>query len=176
MLLLFLVLMLMNHLCICSTKNDVTVIKRNILSRKKRYLVFPKGSTLVIQLSAIKAIQQAQPRGWNFLEELEFPFFLPDDPNMFRRKNRNRREVYATIKNGLTKYGFDGRTCIDNLICDIKQFTKSQKTSMNEEILFEIFRYLGENTNFEEVCTGETNLQCSYSILQYFLQGINILQ
>ncbi|XP_072395558.1 uncharacterized protein [Diabrotica undecimpunctata] len=174
MLLLFLVLMLMNYLCICSTKNDVTVIKRNILSRKKRYLVFPKGSQLVIQLSAIKAIQQAQPRNWNFLEELEFPFFLPDDPNMFRRKNRDRREVYSMIEKGLSKYGFDGKTCIDNLICDIKQFTKSRETSVNEEILFAIFRYLGENTNFEEICTKETNKQCSYSVIQYFLQGINL--
>ncbi|RZC41439.1 uncharacterized protein BDFB_011334, partial [Asbolus verrucosus] len=65
------------------------------------------NSNFVITLSFVKAVMQAQPRGWNLLGECDVPFALPSDTRLFKKQQRNhflqRREVLTGLESAFDR-------------------------------------------------------------------------
>ncbi|KAG5889372.1 hypothetical protein JTB14_009165 [Gonioctena quinquepunctata] len=168
---------LFSYCAVCFAKEDTTVVnKRNVfLSRKKRYLTFPPGSNFVIQFAAVKALLRIQPTGWNILEEVDYPFALPTDTRLFRKSNwinRNRRDIYSTIEQGLTSGGFNGTACVKKMICDARKYVPMKGKSMVRDILLAVFSYTGDEYKHEEMCNFSWDTYCSISIMDYVLHGL----
>lgn len=57
-------------------------------------------------MSAVKAFLQVQPRGYNFILEMDVPFALPSDTRFFAKKKKNRterRSIYSQLDTALTQ-------------------------------------------------------------------------
>lgn len=59
---------------------------KKILSRQKRYLIFPTGSTVAVVLVGVKAIIYNYPRGYIWLGEINYLYPLPDKPRYPKKK------------------------------------------------------------------------------------------
>ncbi|GAB0091548.1 hypothetical protein DMENIID0001_064030 [Sergentomyia squamirostris] len=70
--------------CTNCTENSFTFPE--ILSRKRRYLVFPPGAIILCTLSVVKAIMISSPRGYNMILETDFYYPLPDKVIFPKRK------------------------------------------------------------------------------------------
>ncbi|XP_026464404.1 uncharacterized protein LOC113366980 [Ctenocephalides felis] len=66
------------------TKYDPSFQGR-ILSRRKRYLIFPEGSNFVITFGHVKKIITKYPDNWNQNNEFDIAHKLPSDPTFVRR-------------------------------------------------------------------------------------------
>nr|XP_023017172.1 uncharacterized protein LOC111506361 [Leptinotarsa decemlineata] len=129
-----------------------------------------------LQLAAVKAFLRVQPTGWNTVEELDYPFALPTDTRIFRKSNwinRSRREIYSTVDKGLTKVGFNGTACVKKMICDAKKYIPLRGKSMIKDILLAVFSYTGDEYSHEEICDSQLDTECSISIMDYVLHGLD---
>ncbi|CAH1113419.1 unnamed protein product [Psylliodes chrysocephalus] len=159
--------------------NDVTEIlhKNVLLNRRKRYLIFPKGSNLAISMAGVKALMRAQPTGFNILGEMDCPFALPTDTRLLRKSHyikKNRREIYSTLDSALTLIGLNGTACVRKMICDAKKYVPMKGKSMIKDILLAVFDFPEEEFNKNNIkCTDELGVSCSISIMEHVLEEMN---
>ncbi|XP_028134624.1 uncharacterized protein LOC114329646 [Diabrotica virgifera virgifera] len=171
-------LILFTSIGIILGQNDVTVVNREnvLLSRRKRYLLFPPGSNMAISMAGVKALLRPQPTGWNILGEMDCPFALPSDTRILRRSGwikRSKREIYSTLDRALTMYGYNGTACITKMMCDAKKYIPMKGKSMMKDILLLVFDYSEDNFNNEQLCTDDMEKKCSISIMEHVLLEVS---
>ncbi|CAH0758210.1 unnamed protein product [Diatraea saccharalis] len=110
------------------------------LVRKRRHLVFPDGSDIVLTASIVKAIMTHAPAGWNIALELDVHFPLPNanfTMLQLRRKlhHRQKKDIWTKIENALNYHNLDGRTCVLRSICEAKVYLAPPGKSLVHDIL-----------------------------------------
>ncbi|XP_069696574.1 uncharacterized protein [Periplaneta americana] len=178
--------------CCCEVKS--TKKKNNVLSRKRRHLTFPEGSSFVVNLSfANSLIWNLTPAPtWNSICEADLGFKLPNNtrPYYGRRHERQRRsiqlhrserlELFRNVETLLELYGVDGHSCILKALCEAKQILKPGRSLVEDilDVTFTIPRGMGDEFEAEgydqasnhAFCTSLHN-RCPFSLLQYLLHS-----
>ncbi|XP_052752272.1 uncharacterized protein LOC113510838 isoform X2 [Galleria mellonella] len=78
------------------TKEACPNVRNSIeLSRKRRHLVFPDRSNMILTMSVVKAIMTHAPSGWNIALEIDVMFPLPDSNFTLKHQRRklHRRQI-----------------------------------------------------------------------------------
>ncbi|XP_047506385.1 uncharacterized protein LOC125050526 [Pieris napi] len=111
--------------------------------RKKRYLVFPEGSSFVMTISLVKAFMTHAPSGWNIALEIDVLFPLPDEKfsNEHRRRkhHRQKKDIWERLENALYYHNFNGRACVLRCICESKSHLAPPGASLVHDLLRAIF-------------------------------------
>ncbi|RZB39316.1 DM4 12 domain containing protein, partial [Asbolus verrucosus] len=119
-----------------------------ILLRKKRYLVFPEGSSLSIAICM--TAQTGITPGEIFTEGVNWgiSYELPNDTKPFKElldkpkelmQRRHRRELYTKIETIMKSMGYDGRNCVLRALCEASRVLKPKGDSLVDEILRIVF-------------------------------------
>ncbi|XP_021934005.1 uncharacterized protein LOC110836757 [Zootermopsis nevadensis] len=168
------------------------------LSRWKRYLNFPTGSTAVLQVVMSTGLiwertNSPIPR-WNIVMAWDLGFKLPNNTRLtFGTRNRRysktceidyylhrreRRELYRSIEGILDVHGVDGHICILRTLCEAKDHLKPGR-SLVEDILHVMFTIPhGGGDEFEadgydraatDSFCNSIETRCPFSFLQYLL-------
>ncbi|KAJ3627765.1 hypothetical protein MTP99_015116 [Tenebrio molitor] len=121
-----------------------------ILSRKKRYLVFPEGSSVSIAICVTS--QMGITPGEIFTEGVNWgiSYELPNDTKQFKElldkpkevmQRRHRRQLYSKMETIMRSMGYDGRDCVLRALCEASTRLKPKGGSLVDEILRIVFRY-----------------------------------
>ncbi|XP_059062262.1 uncharacterized protein LOC131855067 [Achroia grisella] len=127
------------------TKETCPNVKNSVdLSRKRRHLVFPDKSNMILTMSIVKAIMTHAPSGWNIALEIDVMFPLPDSKftlKHLRRKLHHRqiRQLWEGIENAINFQNLNGRACILKSICEAKLYLAPPGKSLVHDILRAIF-------------------------------------
>ncbi|XP_060536164.1 uncharacterized protein LOC132708072 [Cylas formicarius] len=158
--------------------NTTRIKRKNILlSRERRYLMFPKGSNFVINLTCTKPLLRAQPTGWNTVYEVDFPFALPPDTrNLFFKQKPERRviekrNVIENIEKILAQTGVNSTSCINRFICESKQYAGMKQNSLLNHLVDVVFRSFTEEEQFPEykdACESTHFELCPLSLFNLF--------
>ncbi|XP_069694206.1 uncharacterized protein [Periplaneta americana] len=185
-------LLMIQLINICSLESNKY---KKSLSRKKRYLNFPTGSILVVNLS-LGNYYVWSPRvpAWAQTFEADLGFRLPNNSrtvfnpgarihkrtmtvnNYLHR--RERLELYRNIESLLDMYGVDGHKCLLRTLCEVKQDLYPGK-SFVEDLLHTVFTFpRGNGDDFEsegfdeaanEMFCRNLDKLCPFSLLQHML-------
>ncbi|XP_045450450.1 uncharacterized protein LOC123659245 [Melitaea cinxia] len=128
--------------------------KLKVLSRKKRYVAFPEGSSFSCAgCLTVGVIGQPAPASYpgtfTFGLNWGIAYELPNNTEtslFYRRKHkkplaqrRSRREIYERIEVILDNMGYNGRECILKTLCETTQRIMPHGENMMEEIFRTIF-------------------------------------
>ncbi|KAL7021461.1 hypothetical protein ACKWTF_011882 [Chironomus riparius] len=99
--------------------NSTMIVKH----RMKRQLVFQPGTRIMFRVNTknnIIKVNQIFAHGFGFRGNIDLT--QPDNINLLAPEHRmkrsvTRREVYETIGELMNQFGFDGRLCIQRMIC-----------------------------------------------------------
>ncbi|RVE47605.1 hypothetical protein evm_007702 [Chilo suppressalis] len=110
------------------------------LVRKRRHLVFPDGSDIVLTASIVKAIMTHAPAGWNIALELDVHYPLPNANFTMlhlRRKlhHRQKKDMWMKIENALNLHNLDGRACVLKSVCEARAYLAPPGKSLVHDIL-----------------------------------------
>ncbi|XP_045477515.1 uncharacterized protein LOC123682779 [Harmonia axyridis] len=132
---------------------------RNILLRKRRYLQFPEGSTVIFTFSFVKAVMVRKPKGYMSLLECDIPFKLPSATDRpIKHKFRYGRSVELKAKwiRMLNRLGINGESCVKRMICEAESIVGYRNKSIMSRIVGTLFReFLGS-----ESCASEELQDC----------------
>lgn len=116
------------------------------LSRRKRYIVFPEGSTFSIAFcttwKTLTDDLDIYTIGLNWAISYELPNQTIRDPETHRivpafHLRRRRRELYQRLEAAMDAAGIEGRPCIKRALCET-----AQRLMPRASILEEMFRIL----------------------------------
>ncbi|XP_041565395.1 uncharacterized protein LOC108139172 isoform X1 [Drosophila elegans] len=127
---------------------------QRVLSRPKRYLSFPEGSSFSVAVCFTVGIIGNPYYGYNsfglnwgvaydlpntswVLQHLHGFSTHPVAPAVLRR--RSRSAIYRNIENVVDNMGYNGRDCILRTLCESRQYFQRTKMSMVGEMLRTIF-------------------------------------
>ncbi|KAJ8979145.1 hypothetical protein NQ317_016765 [Molorchus minor] len=120
-----------------------------VLSRKRRYLVFPEGTSVSIAV-CMTAQTGVIPPGI-FTESIAWglAYNLPDKPDDFKdilkykhiAKRRQRRELYGKMETILNSMGYDGRSCILRALCEASYRFLPKENDLFRHILKIVFLF-----------------------------------
>ncbi|KAL5273032.1 hypothetical protein ACFFRR_000041 [Megaselia abdita] len=133
--------------------------EEKVLSRKRRYLSFPEGSSFACSICMTVGVHgnpnyQWLSQGINWGVGYDLPntnwtldvYHGVDKGKFFPEpviKRRNRRELYSKLQVIFDSMGYDGRDCIMRALCESKQFftrrDKGRKGNMIQEMLKSVF-------------------------------------
>ncbi|XP_046399955.1 uncharacterized protein LOC124166469 [Ischnura elegans] len=125
---------------------DQGPVGRTHVSRRRRYLSFPEGSTLSVVLCL--TVSPFMPQNWyTFGMTAGLGFSLPNSTFFTNPENipsaigkrRDRRELYIRLEEVMNDRGYDGRSCILRLICEVAAFPETSKGTFIQELLRLIF-------------------------------------
>ncbi|XP_069696565.1 uncharacterized protein [Periplaneta americana] len=168
-----------------------------VLSRKRRYLTFPAGSSFVVNLSfANSYIWELTPAPtWNCICEADLGFSLPNSTRLYFNRGpgregrsspghhelhrRERLELFRNVEALMDLYGVDGRSCMLDALCEAKKILKPGR-SLVEDILYVTFKVPeGGGDEFEaydydrasnQAFCKSVGSRCPFSLLRYLLQ------
>ncbi|XP_013200808.2 uncharacterized protein LOC106143307 [Amyelois transitella] len=140
----------------CVVLSLATESRTKTLSRKKRYVTFPEGSSFSTAICmTVGLIGQPAPRNFpgTFVFALNWgvAYDLPNATdtimyyhNKYRlkkpvAKRRNRRELYRKIETILDNMGYNGRECILKTLCETTQRIVPHGDNMMEEMFRTLF-------------------------------------
>ncbi|CAH1118848.1 unnamed protein product [Phaedon cochleariae] len=139
-----------------SIQRDLEVVEKiNILSRRKRYVAFPEGSSFVATLCA--TIQTVT--GFSIYYEginWGISWLLPNRSSVqeyvtdYRKRRRQRRDLYTKIEQLVDKMGFDGRSCIYRALCEAPRRFNDKPETLSEDLLRIIFKFPTHHISNEE--------------------------
>ncbi|PSN32584.1 hypothetical protein C0J52_21306 [Blattella germanica] len=116
-----------------------------LLLRRRRYVVFPEGSTFSIAFCVTWQLLRETSiftLGLNWAVSYELPNQTIRNPETHRIEppllRRHRRELYQRLEVAINKSGLDGRTCIKRALCEAAVRLKPG-ASIGEEILRVLF-------------------------------------
>ncbi|KAF5307130.1 hypothetical protein FQR65_LT07114 [Abscondita terminalis] len=160
--------------CLYLSYAQVTIKKNPLLSRKRRYLLFPEGSNFVMTLSVVKSIMVKAPRLHNFLGECDVPFKLPSDPQMLREHkfHKQKREIYSQLEDALSQYGINGNACVKRMICDAKIYLPEKGQSLVADVLATVFISSITDPDEEPNCDHSVYDNCQVPFLQYIMGSL----
>ncbi|XP_069694175.1 uncharacterized protein [Periplaneta americana] len=128
------------------------------LSRRKRYVVFPEGSTFSVAFcttwKTLTDDLDIYTIGVNWAISYELPNQTIRDPVTHRivppfNFRRRRRELYLKLEAAMDAAGLDGRSCIQRALCETAQ-RLIPRTSLLEEILRILFTFPMEEVELYE--------------------------
>ncbi|KAJ9582770.1 hypothetical protein L9F63_022881, partial [Diploptera punctata] len=128
----------------------------NLLSRRRRYVVFPEGSTFSIAFCVMSFLaydnSNIYTMGLNWAVSYELPNETIRSPETNRivpppLLRRHRRELYESLEMAVA--GLDGRSCIKRALCEAHQHLKPESTVF-EEVLRVIFTFPEESVGTYE--------------------------
>ncbi|KAF7280235.1 hypothetical protein GWI33_006278 [Rhynchophorus ferrugineus] len=167
---------------ICDNQN-VTVIRNrsSVLSRRKRYIQWPKGSNFVINFTCSKPLLRPQPLTWNIVYEMDVPFAVPPDTTIFFKPHKRikrhileRKSFLEKIEDFMTIMGYDGQSCIKRLLCESKNFVEIEHKSLLKDLITVLFRSFIDHKEFKEYqdnCLEDNLKGCSVSLLDIFINS-----
>ncbi|XP_055716470.1 uncharacterized protein LOC129810177 [Phlebotomus papatasi] len=137
------------NFCNCLSNNGSLVIEdtksQKILSRSKRYLVFPEGSSFsaatcftigIIGNPSDQFISWALNWGVAYELPTNQSYFVGLSPVIARRF---RRDLYGKLELAMDDMGYNGKSCVLKALCQSHQYFNRQGSNMIEEILRTIF-------------------------------------
>lgn len=128
------------------------------LSRRKRYIVFPDGSTFSVAFcmtwKTLTGDLDIYTLGVNWAISYELPNQTVRDPETHRivpafHLRRLRRELYSRLEAAMDAAGLEGRSCIKRALCETAQ-RLIPKASILEEILRVLFSLPLEKVDVHE--------------------------
>ncbi|XP_059611007.1 uncharacterized protein LOC132257948 [Phlebotomus argentipes] len=132
--------------CTCLSINETSIDRpQKILSRTKRYLVFPEGSSFsaaTCMTIGIIGNPSDQFISWalNWGVAYELPtnqsYYVGLSPVIARRF---RRDLYGKLELAMNDMGYNGKSCILKALCQSYQYFRSRGSNMVEEMLRTIF-------------------------------------
>lgn len=140
---------------VCATGNSTS---ERILSRKRRYLVFPEGSSFsgaVCMTVGVIGNPSDQFLSWalNWGVAYDLPnnvtiftgtgrdpenAVLPEEPKPAAQR-RFRRDLYDRLQILMDSMGHNGKDCIKKALCESKQYFKNRNGNMIEEMVKTLF-------------------------------------
>ncbi|CAH0553703.1 unnamed protein product [Brassicogethes aeneus] len=115
-----------------------------ILSRRKRYVAFPDGSSMIFAFCNTAAVItpfQIFTEGVNW----GISYDLPNGTTLLETKKylkgrRQRRELYNSIETVIDSMGFDGKACIFKTLCEAPRVLSKSDASLAENLLHVLFK------------------------------------
>ncbi|GJQ74287.1 hypothetical protein Trydic_g19184 [Trypoxylus dichotomus] len=159
----------------------VTKRENKLLSRKRRYLFFPKGANFVYQIVDVKALMKIVPKGVQWLNEWDVPYPLPSDPSEFRkfRRHREKRQLLDDLEIALNRYGLNGTACVNRMVCEAKEFIPVKGKSLIKDMLYAVFSRPEEEDDDnakltdEDSCHASNFEECTAPLLHIMLGSFN---
>ncbi|XP_044577618.1 uncharacterized protein LOC123260539 [Cotesia glomerata] len=134
---------------------NVTDTQENILSRQKRYLIFPQGSN--VQLVYCLTIGAFAPSPDQIVVGMTaaLAWELPSQVDKKITKllhRRTRSLVFPKIEAFLQSAGLDGRACVMRAICEARNRDNDKvgTGTFVQEVLHAIFRLRNDGNNFDK--------------------------
>uniref|UniRef100_A0A1A9WLQ1 Uncharacterized protein n=1 Tax=Glossina brevipalpis TaxID=37001 RepID=A0A1A9WLQ1_9MUSC len=128
--------------------------QQHLLSRQKRYLSFPEGSSFSVAVCFTIGII-GNPRfdymsfglNWGVAYDLPNATWILNHLHGFAKHpiplaawhRRSRRNLYKEIETLMDNMGYNGRDCILRALCESRQYFRKEKMSMIGEMLRTIF-------------------------------------
>ncbi|XP_039291841.1 uncharacterized protein LOC120353157 [Nilaparvata lugens] len=130
------------------------------LDRRKRYLAFPKGSSLQLVycfLVAALGSQNIFTVGITLGLAWEIPSRIPSSITSQHtiRKRQDGDSLYPRLEAFLDRLGMNGQSCVMRAICEA-MYRKSTKLSFIEEMIHSVFTY--PEVNSEDPVLGQDSL------------------
>ncbi|XP_021934668.1 uncharacterized protein LOC110837128 isoform X2 [Zootermopsis nevadensis] len=118
-----------------------------IMTRKVRHIIFPEGTTMGLFLSATIPLENKEDVyvGWFFEANYHVPeypqYLFSENENSRTSRGMDRRRTYAVLENLFQKFGFQGRECLLNTICEAAntQLFQSSENGLLGDILHILF-------------------------------------
>ncbi|KAJ0174997.1 hypothetical protein K1T71_009138 [Dendrolimus kikuchii] len=147
---------IMQHTTVITGLENVFQSKSKVLSRRKRYVAFPDGSSFSCAgCMTVGLIGQPAPAtapgtftfGFNWAIAYELPN-VTEISAYYRsatrlkkpmQQRRNRRELYGKLESILDNMGYNGRQCILKTLCETTQRIVPHGEHMVEEIFRALF-------------------------------------
>ncbi|KAJ6635899.1 hypothetical protein Bhyg_14485 [Pseudolycoriella hygida] len=136
-------------------KNATTVLaerETKKLSRHKRYMAFPEGSSLSVAFCATigyvgnpQFIYFSWSINWGVAYELPNQTWIINHQEEIKAKHkaqlqrRHRRELYHKIEVAIDKMGYNGKHCVLRALCESTQYFYNKGSNMVEELIRTIF-------------------------------------
>ncbi|XP_055542248.1 uncharacterized protein LOC129727955 [Wyeomyia smithii] len=122
-----------------------------VLSRRKRYVVFPEGSSFSVAVCMTIGIY-GNPNYQMFSWALNWgiAYNLPNQTSTFElemqepkpvAQRRHRRELYHRMEVAMNDMGYNGRNCVLRALCESSQFFGSKGGNMVAEMLRTLFSF-----------------------------------
>ncbi|XP_055838148.1 uncharacterized protein LOC129906411 [Episyrphus balteatus] len=126
-----------------------------ILSRKRRFLSFPEGSSFAASICMTIGVignpvleYMSWAVNWGIAYDLPNQTWVRQHKHGFSNsldahntKVRYRRDLYEGIELAMDSMGFNGRDCISRTLCESSNFLKDRSGNMVEEIVKLIFSF-----------------------------------
>ncbi|XP_046830818.1 uncharacterized protein LOC124429506 [Vespa crabro] len=158
-----------------------------IFVRRRRSLVFPKGSAFVTTLAMLKAIMVKEPPNWNMIYEFDVIWPIPSQENfrknLYRKpwiiKRRHRREIYSNFEMALNSQNLPGRQCVLRAICETASILNQPGLSLVEKALKVILSNsedVEENDCYDIAYRKDTDCHieypCPFSFIELLLYSL----
>ncbi|KAG5886767.1 hypothetical protein JTB14_007401 [Gonioctena quinquepunctata] len=129
--------------------------KTKKLSRRRRFLAFPEGSTFVATLCATYETVTGfsiyyQGVNWGAAFTLPNRSSVEDYAVKHKKRRRERRDMYSGIQSTLDQMGLDGRACVYRALCEAPRRFKFKSSKMSEELLRIIFKFPLQQISYDE--------------------------
>ncbi|KAL1512460.1 hypothetical protein ABEB36_002047 [Hypothenemus hampei] len=169
---------------ILGSQNVTKFERKNVfLGRKKRFVEWPKGSNFVISFSTLKPLLRVQPMGiYTAAYEMDVPFIsqIPDfkEKLLGKKKKNTKRHVMERkyflehLKDLMTMMGFNGRSCINRLLCESKYFNEINNNSMLiNDLIKVLFTSFLNDEAVSEYTFNCPETSCPVSLLKMFINS-----
>ncbi|XP_052863501.1 uncharacterized protein LOC128270138 [Anopheles cruzii] len=125
--------------------------REKVLSRRKRFVVFPEGSSISVAVCMTIGIygnpnyqMVSWALNWGIAynlpnQTISFVQEMAEPKPMVQR--RNRRDLYQKLEVIMNNMGYDGRDCILRALCESSQYFGRKGNNMIAEMLRTLFSY-----------------------------------
>ncbi|XP_055547125.1 uncharacterized protein LOC129731286 [Wyeomyia smithii] len=135
--------------------NETSLIVPNdstkILSRKKRFLVFPLGSSFSVAVCmTVGMYGNPNYNMFSWGVNWGIAYNLPNETISIQQdmmepkpmaQRRHRRDLYQKMELAINRMGHDGRQCVLRALCESSQFFGKKGSNMANEILRSLFSF-----------------------------------
>ncbi|XP_008553246.1 uncharacterized protein LOC103575295 [Microplitis demolitor] len=134
---------------------NLTDAQENILSRQKRYLIFPRGSNVQLVYCLTIGAFAGKPDNVVVGMTAALAWELPSEVDKKITKllhRRTRSVIFPKIEALLQSAGLDGRACVMRAICEAanRDSDKIGSGTFIQELLHVIFRLRNDGNNFDK--------------------------
>ncbi|XP_058446009.1 uncharacterized protein LOC131427102 [Malaya genurostris] len=122
-----------------------------LLSRKKRFIVFPLGSSFSVAVCMTVGVYgNPNYNMYSWAVNWGVAYNLPNQTISFHQdmmepkpmaQRRHRRDLYQKLETAMNSMGYNGRGCILRALCESSQYFGKKGSNMAAEILRTLFSF-----------------------------------
>ncbi|XP_058817934.1 uncharacterized protein LOC131681241 [Topomyia yanbarensis] len=122
-----------------------------VLSRKKRFIVFPEGSSFSVAVCmTVGVIGNPNYNMFSWAMNWGVAYNLPNQTLSYQQdmmepkpmaQRRHRRDLYQKLETAMNSMGYNGRGCILRALCESTQFFGKKGSNMAAEMLRSLFSF-----------------------------------